>query len=114
MDVGNMGSETLSCACCQNLYPRGVSIYDEGLPGKAPRYARPGGTTSAADRDWLRGVSRSSSRIGCQGALESYSRTAGLSDHGSATIASISNRAPGTASAGTPIAVLAGGAAILR
>ena len=33
---------------------------------------------------------------------------------GSATIASISNRAPGTASAGTPIAVLAGGAAMFK
>src|SRR4029078_13591444 len=66
MDVGNMGSETLSCACCQNLHRRGVSIYDEGLPGKAPRYSRPGGATSAADRDCLLAFSRSS-RIGYHG-----------------------------------------------
>jgi hypothetical protein len=56
MDVGNMGSETLSCACCQNLHRRGVSIYDEGLSWKALRYSRPGRITSAADRDRLLAV----------------------------------------------------------
>ena len=109
------GSETLSCACCQNLHRRGVSIYDAGLPGKAPRYSRSGGTTSAADRDCLLAFSVRLGSATTGAPLGSFSRTAGLSDQaGSATIASISNSAPGTASAGTPIAVLAGGAAILR